>query len=296
MKKYFLVTGFVASLGFLPACHNNNAANLADIEKNGKIANAYLDSMNQADSLAKYGTPLTVDFTQVLDKANDGKRVSIEGYVTMPTTSYQSGSSAQLDFIERPNEFSAPFNFILSVNVGDGKNTMKTLPDKYKAEDIVITGKNGEKIGVGDRVKITGKLSANSDYCSLDCQEIEKVDPVEIDYSKLNATKITSSSPATAAQNDKLVYAEGTLEIPSLTTGGDYTFVYLNVPGMTDHLTIDIAYGDGPAKLEPLPDNYTEKDFKVHDNKGDVINTKKKVRVYGLWKDDRFKVESIENI
>jgi len=296
MKKYFILSGFVASLGFIPACHNNNGKSLADMAKDGKIADAYFDSINKADSLAKYGTPVKVDFSQVLDKANDGKRVSIEGYLTTPTTSYQTSNSAQLDFIERPNEFSSAFNFILSVNVGDGKNEMKTLPDKYTSADIIVTGKNGEKIGAGDRVRITGKLNVSSDYCSLDCQEIEKVEDVAIDYTKLGATQINSSNPATAALDKKMVYAEGTLDIPTMTSSGEYTFLYLKVAGISDNMTIDIAYGDGPGKLEIPPSNYAESDFKIHDNNNKVINIKKKVRIYGLYKNERIKVESIENI
>ncbi len=291
MKNYIFPLSLVFSLAFLQSCHNGQSkSNASD-----KISSNYLDSINKADSLANFGPPVELDFSKVLDKSNDNKRVSIEGYVTMPGTSYQTGNNAQLSFIERPNEISAPFNFILSMNVGDGKNTMKSLPDKYKPEDIVVTGKNGEKIGVGDRVKITGKLSVSSDYCSIDCQEIEKVDPVVIDYSQLGATRISTQKPDASLDN-KMVCAEGSLEIPTMTVGGDYTFVYLKVPGIADNITIDLAYGNGACKLEPLPENYSENDFKIHDNKGNIINNKKKVRVYGLWKDETIKVESIENI
>src|SRR3546814_13872272 len=48
--------------------------------------------------------------------------------------------------------------------------------DVCSSDLVKVKGKNGEKISIGDRVKITGKLSSNDSYCSLNVQEIEKLE------------------------------------------------------------------------------------------------------------------------
>lgn len=288
MKKIYLPASALLFSALLFSCGTNPAVLEAE-----KINKAYNDSINAADSIAKNAPPVPINFSQVLDKTYNGKKVSVEGYLSLPSTSYHTDANEQLNFIERESEFSAPFNFILDVNVGTGNNTMQKLPDKYLDADVNVKGNKGEKIGIGDRVRITGKLDVNGDYVSLNVEVIEKIDPVVIDYSTLGATQITTK--ADASMNNRMVYAEGKIEIPTMTMSGDYTFLYLNVaPG--NQIDIDVAYGDGPAKLGTLPENYSESDFKIPDPKNNPVNIKKKVRVYGLWKDDRIKVECIENI
>lgn len=289
MKKILLPVAVLGLLLSISSCGGKSEAE----KEAARAANREYDSMRKADSLAEYGTPIDLNFTQAKDQSNDKKRVSIIGYLALPHNSYSTGSSGQLQFIERPNDISG-LNFILSVPLGSKNNSMKALPDKYTNKDVKVKGKNGEAITIGDRVKITGKLSSNDSYCSLNVQEIEKLEDVTLDYSTLNATKITAKPDASF--EDKLVVVEGTLEMPMLSMGGESTFLYLHVPGIEEQLTVDVAYGTGPGKLEPLPENYGDKDIKIQDTKGANINLKKKVRVYGVWHSDRLKVEAVDNI
>lgn len=266
-------------------------------DKVGKRPNRYSDSIRRADSLARYGTPLDIQFAEATDKANDDKRVTVIGYIDVPHISYSTGNkTGQLGLIERPNQMFGTFDILLSLQLGKGNNTMKALPDKYTPDDVVVTGKSGEKVNAGDRVKMTGILHVNESYTSLDVQEIEKMENVEIDYSALNATKISGPEKPGKELDGKLVVTEGMLEMPVLTMSGDLTFLYLKVPDIKDKLTVNIAYGTGPGKLEPLPDNYTTKDIKIQNNKGELIDMKKKVRVYGIWKKDRIQIELVENV
>lgn len=288
MKKIILPAAACALLVFGSSCGNNGE------HKIDRSANKYYDSIRTADSLANYGPPTEIQYAEAIEKANDGKRASIIGYLDVPNNSYSTGSSGQLGFIERPNQMNGPFNFILSITLGKDKNSMKALPDKYTTQDVVVTDKNGNKISAGDRVKMTGKLHANETYASLDVQEIEKLENTAIDYSTLNATKLTAKPGKDL--DGKLVMVEGTLEMPVLSMGGENTFLYVHVPGIEEQLTANIAYGSGPAQLEPLPENYSDKDVKIQDNKGGHINMKKKVRLYGMWKNDRIHIESVENI
>lgn len=288
MKKFLLPVAVSGLLLSFSSCGPSEADNEA-----AKAEHRYYDSIRKADSIRENAPPVDLNFTQAADHANDGKNVSIIGYLALPNNSYTTGSSGQLEFIERPNDISG-LDFILSVTIGSGNNTMKALPDKYTTNDVKVKGKNGEKIGIGDRVKITGKLSSNDSYCSLNVKEIEKLEPVEIDYSTLGAKKITAKPDASF--EEKLVVVEGTLEMPMLSMGGESTFLYLHVPGIEEQLTVDLAYGTGPGKLEPLPADYSDKDVKIQDPKGNYISLKKKVRVYGVWHSDRLKVEVVENI
>lgn len=288
MKKILLPVAVSGLLLSFSSCGPSQAEQEA-----AKVASRYYDSMHKADSIKDNAPPVDMNFKEAADHSNDGKNVSIIGYLALPNNSYTTGSSGQLEFIERPNDISG-LDFILSISIGSGNNRMKALPDKYTASDVKVKSKNGEKVSIGDRVKITGKLSSNESYCSLNVREIEKLEPVEIDYSTLGAKQITAKPDASF--DEKLVVVEGTLEMPTLSMGGESTFLYLHVPGIEEQLTVDLAYGSGPGKLEPLPANYSDKDVKIQDPKGNYISLKKKVRVYGVWHSDRLKVEVVENI
>ena len=259
-------------------------------------SNHYFDSIRKADSLAEFGPPTAIDFTKVLDEAYNNKRVTIEGYLSLPSSSMISDESVQLALFERAGQFSSTLNFILDMPVGKGNNTMNSIPLKYAKSDVVVTGNKGETIGIGDHVKVTGKFKVYGSFCSLDIQEIEKLDPVKLDYSSLGATKVTSANAADTTLEDKLVYAEGSIEIPTLTMGGNYTFIYLTIPGMSDHITVDVGYGSEPGRMEAPPENYTDKDIKIFGDNGSPINIKKKVRIYGVMHGTSIRAESISNL
>ena len=281
-----------ALLLFAASCGNSEKSNPISEE-----TSHYYDSIRVADSIAENAPPVELDFTAARDKANDKKRVIIEGYVATPSVSYTSDKSVQIDFIERPNEFGTSSGFIASMNVGKGNNTMLKIPEKYRAEDIKVTGNSGEAIRVGDHVRMTGRLSVNDSYCSIDCEKIEKIEPVKVDYEKLTSTKLSAANMGDKGTEDHLVFAEGTIDTPMMTMGGDYTFVYLDLDGSREsRVTLNLQYGETPDHLEPLPENASDKDWKIHNDEGEVVSLKKKVRVYGVWHSGSLYVESIENI
>ncbi|MEO5644511.1 MAG: hypothetical protein ABIQ40_02305 [Bacteroidia bacterium] len=278
------------------AITSTSCGNQTGKDKNVVIQNPYMDSVHRADSIAKYGAPVDLEFSTARDATYDGKRVTIIGYLNIPGNSYSTGNTGQLGFVERPNMINGAFTFILSIKLGKDKNTMKELPDKYTTEDVVVTGKSGEMIRAGDLVKVTGILRPDVSYCALDVQEIEKMEAAAIDYSTLNATKLTGPGAPGKEMEGKLVFAEGTLEMPMLSMGGKLTFLYLHVPAISEQIVVNIAYGKGSAKLEPLPEKYTDKDVHIQNSKGEYINMKKKVRLYGIWKNDGVQIESIDNV
>lgn len=294
MKPLFSISALFALIAFTASCGPHKRSEEEKMEMQRQIALS--DSMRRADSIAEAAPPVEMNFSNVLDKGNDKKRIIIEGYVTLPNTSMISKDNVQLYLFERENQFASQFTFIINVAVGKGNNTMKKIPLKYTADDVAIKGNSGEAITVGDHVRITGKVTVYDDFCSVTCEKIEKIDPVTLDYSKLGAEQLTKENMDDPSLENKLVYAEGMVETPMMTMDGEYTFLYLNVSGMSEHLTIDAAYGDTPGRLEPLPKKYTDADFHLLDDNSKPVNLKRKVRVYGIWKSKTIKVESINNI
>lgn len=293
MKRFILALPVAISFLALHSCGGSKAG-----EHDQPVANAYFDSMHKADSLARYGPATAVDWKMAADKAYDRKRVTIEGYVALPSTSYSSGGSAQIELHEREAQYSGGRHFIVRVKMGDGNNTMKELKEGYLPADLQVKDKNGKTIGFNERVRITGELSVSDSYTSIQCQEIEKLDPVKLDYSTLGATEITAANVEDKTLEDQLVVAEGMLEIPVfLMLGGEDVYLNLAVKGIDKTVPVDIAYGTTPGRIEDIPKNYKPSDFKIHAPDGSIIDLGKKVRIYGTaGYGGRIKLESIENI
>jgi DNA/RNA endonuclease YhcR with UshA esterase domain len=289
MKKFVFPAGLCLAL--LSSCFGGGSK----IKDAMNELNHYSDSIRTADSIAEHGPATTINFSNYNDSTLHGKRVTIEGYFTLPTGSVTYGSSLSFDMFERRSQFPGSTDLNISVDIGTGNNTMDKLQDKYLAKDINIRGNKGEPIVIGDRVKVTGKYSVYGSYCSIDVQEIEKVEHVSTDYATIEATQLTADNMKDEKLEGKLVWVEGMIDYPYSTMDGTSTFMYVKAAGFDDNVTIDLQYGDQPGNLEPLPDNYSEADFKIHAADGSIINTKKKVRVIGVLKDEWIKVENVSN-
>jgi hypothetical protein len=291
MKTNLIAIALIASL-VMASCGGGENSTLTE----GLSAlNKELDSISKAEEEKKNAPAVAIDWTKLSDSTLHETNVELIGYVALPGTSYQS-STAQIGLYERPAQFQATESFIVTVDVGTGNNTMVTLPEKYKEEDLKITGNKGEAITAGDRVKITGRFSNKYGYYSLDCKSIEKLEAAPVDYGTLNATKLTSTNIKDTTLFGKLVMAEGVFEMPMMTMSGAYTFVYLKKAGLGDDFMVNIQYGSKPGQLGPLPDNYTDADVKIMGADGTPINFKKKVRVYGVFKNDAIYVEHVRNL
>ncbi|HTL81195.1 MAG TPA: hypothetical protein VL651_05800 [Bacteroidia bacterium] len=247
------------------------------------------DSMDAAADAAKNAPPVAIKYSQLADKANQDKNIVVEGYIALPSTSYMSSSSAQVDFYERKGMFWSENSMTLNMPVGTGKNTMREMPSSYTKDDLKITLDNGNVVGVDAHVRITGHLST---YGTIDVTKVEDAGNTPTDYSTLDVTAIDAAHPASAALQGKIVSAEGTLDIPMSTLDGNYTWLYLHIKGIEDGQIVHIRYGDKENQIEPLEDGYGEDDFKVHANDGTLVG-KHKIRVYGVYDDDAIKVENI---
>lgn len=286
-----LAVALTAFLGF-------SSCGGTDYDPNNDPVTKMYDSIAKADSLRQWGPPTAITFADAMDTTEkfDDMRVTIEGYVAVGSSIYETESSTNIQLWERAGQHKGQYMSV-SVNLGSGNNEMKRLPDDYKRSDLLLKDDKGTEVHTGERIRITGMYSrpyTAGNFGSIDIQSFEKIDATPVDYSTLGATKVTTDTNGYAALEDKLVYAEGYLEIPSMVYITETVYFDLYpTQGADEYITVDVVIGKGPNLVEDLPDNYGQDDIKIHDYK-DMIIGKKKVRVYGVWKYDRIAAEYIE--
>gem|GEM_PF-2322579 len=292
MTKYSLPLAVLATAFLVTSCGGEK------YDPNNDPVTRMYDSIAKADSMRMWGPPTVIsylDATDTTERLND-MRVSIEGYVSVGTSIYETETSTSIQLWERPGQHMGEY-ISIGINLGSDKNQMKQLADDYKRSDLLIQDNSGTEVHNGDKVRITGMFSrpyTAGQYGSIDVQTIEKIEPIAPDYSKLGAANITIDTNGHAALEGKLVVAEGYLEIPtSVYTTETVYFDLFPTQNADDYLTVDIVIGTGPNLVEELPDNYGKEDVKIHDHK-DMIVGNKKVRVYGVWKYSRIAAEFIE--
>ena len=265
-------------------------------DPNNDPITAMYDSIERADSLRQWGPPKAITFAEAKDTgALDQARVTIEGYIGVGGTIYESGSSTSLQLWERKGQHQGDYVSV-GIDIGTQNNTMKSLADDYKKTDLTLKDDKGNEVKYGDRIRVTGIYSRpySDGYGSVNIQSFEKVEDPGTDYASLGAKKITVDTNGHAALNGQLVVAEGYLEIPTMVYITETVYFNLHpTKGADDYLTVDIVIGNGPNMAEDLPDNYSEADIKIHDHK-DMLVGKKKVRVYGVWEYNRIAAEYIE--
>jgi hypothetical protein len=106
------------------------------------------------------------DFSSVCDKANDGHRVAVEGYLRLPDQiqvyKSSSGSVDEKIVVVRLFESGKFQGTPIGVNIdfGTGPNTMADIPGEYifTDDDLQVHRADGQTAGYGDKVKISGTV------------------------------------------------------------------------------------------------------------------------------------------
>ena len=106
------------------------------------------------------------DFSSVCDKANDGHRVAVEGYLRLPDQiqvyKSSSGSVDEKIVVVRLFESGNFQGTRIGVNIdfGTGPNTMADIPGEYifTDDDLQVHRADGQTAGYGDKVKISGTV------------------------------------------------------------------------------------------------------------------------------------------
>lgn len=82
---------------------------------------------------------------------------------------------------------------------------------------------------------------------------------------------------------DKVVEISGELYVPSefITVSGGAMHMYIKGEGTEKTPIIAFWSGNEANRMEPLPENYTEEDVKIHDMNNQIIKSGDRVRVVG---------------
>jgi len=121
------------------------------------------------------GTKVT--FATVCDKANEDRRVALDGYLDFP--SQFKGKDVTIMMRLRAAPFATENVIGASVKLGTGPNHVEKPPRSFTSKDLKVTTNDGKTVGYADRVRVSGRMyyplpTANVEFkCGLDKTLIE---------------------------------------------------------------------------------------------------------------------------
>lgn len=110
------------------------------------------------------GTP--IGFDTVCDKANDGKRVMLEGYLEFPQSFGAKDSSVMLRV--RPSLDSWEKVVGIQANLGDATNNVAMPPLSFRKSDLKLHLADGKSAGYQDKVKVSGTMYLPSSMAQVE--------------------------------------------------------------------------------------------------------------------------------
>ena len=95
------------------------------------------------------------DFAVVCDKANDGKRVAVEGYLRFPN-SFTGDQSVVLWMYKARDLGGKPIG--VQIEFGTQANQIDKVTNQFSDSDLNIHLANGQTAGFGQKVKVSGTV------------------------------------------------------------------------------------------------------------------------------------------
>ena len=95
------------------------------------------------------------DFATACDKANDGKRIAVVGYLRFPQ-SYSGDMSMVLRFYASADFSGKPIG--VQTDLGTKANQVEPAPDQYTDQDLKVHTADGQIATLGTKVKVSGKV------------------------------------------------------------------------------------------------------------------------------------------
>lgn len=106
---------------------------------------------------------------EVCVEANDGKKVSVSGYITMSKILTMCSSNGCPFYLQqkrgRVNEDEQSVR--VSFPEGKGPRQLEPLGESYKDTDVVIRSDDEKSIGIGDAMRVTGEINVADDSCAI---------------------------------------------------------------------------------------------------------------------------------
>lgn len=95
------------------------------------------------------------DFASLCDKANEGKRVAVIGFLRFPEK-FTGTSSVVLRLYAAEDYSGAPVG--VQTPIGHDANQAELAPKQYSDKDLKVHTSDGQVAGYGTRVKVSGKV------------------------------------------------------------------------------------------------------------------------------------------
>lgn len=285
IKLYLAATAAVA---LLASC-GGNAEREASRKQQDSIDNAKNEARKNAPAKPVTWAELQGMDDKTIDDArinNMPVKVEITGFLAVPSQIYSSKGSIRCNLFQRPNQVKG-YHVNLEFATGKTANHMENLGTKFSTEDFKVHTHSNEVVGEGAFVKITGEVYHNeADKATIYVTKVEKAEGAgEPDFSSAVEYK--------AADEDKLkgkmVYVTGSLEMgimANVISGNCYMLHMSDVKEKDGtSLGINIPIGTTNNRMADLPNNYSNADIKILDDKGNRVPMGKKVKVYGVYDD-----------
>jgi hypothetical protein len=97
-----------------------------------------------------------VAFNSVCEKANEGKRIMVEGYVNYPHLFHENDVSLMLRM--RPSLALQETPLGVSAKLGDQVNNVELPPEHFKQSDLKLHLADGQVVGYADKIKVSGTM------------------------------------------------------------------------------------------------------------------------------------------
>lgn len=130
---------------------------------------------------AACGSPPTpVAHAEVCAPERDGTFVQTDGYFATGSSIYCSNTGSSdlecgFEFVASPDETEG---FTADVAEGSGRNQVAEIPEDFTPEDIQFLADDGTALGLGEEVRISGRLlvgEGQSEVCIVNVDKIELV-------------------------------------------------------------------------------------------------------------------------
>lgn len=117
-----------------------------------------------------------ISFDTACDRTNDGKRVAVEGFLTLPT---QIKRDILVLRLRQSPEIGGQVIGVSS-QFGSGVNQAAPVPTVYKHRDLKVQTNDGQNVGYLDKVRVSGNLyfpiSTSVEFkCALSNPLIEQI-------------------------------------------------------------------------------------------------------------------------
>jgi len=94
-------------------------------------------------------------FSVACDKVNDGKRITVEGYLRLPDT-FKAEGSVVLTLFETTDFQGKPIG--VQIDFGSQANQIDTVPMEFSDDDLNVHLADGQLAPFGTKVKVSGKV------------------------------------------------------------------------------------------------------------------------------------------